>query len=135
MPKNREAWASWTYLGITGGGDPKASIVSWMNRLQSLPAKENYFVSLNPFAEPKKALHEATYAHPVFTRDSLAAQANLSRIQGANRTWFCGSWCGYGFHEDALTSGLAVAEHFGVQRPWQAQDVSPAAENARKKAA
>ncbi len=39
-------------------------------------------------------------------------------MQGAQRTWFCGSYCGYGFHEDGLRSGLEVAASLGAAAPW-----------------
>jgi predicted NAD/FAD-binding protein len=131
MPKNRKAWASWTYLGAAPQG---VSLIYWMNRLQNLPQDEQFFVSLNPAREPQRILYETGYAHPVYTRGVVEAQRRLGAIQGANHTWFCGAWCGYGFHEDALASGLAVAEHFGVERPWQIRESSTAAQHARKAA-
>lgn len=68
-------------------------------------------VSLNPFVEPDpaKVAREITYSHPVFDNAAVAAQARLPGIQGLNRTWFCGAWTGYGFHEDGLRSGLETA--------------------------
>jgi len=65
------------------------------------------------------------YEHPLFDAGALAAQAELWSLQGANRTWFCGSYFGHGFHEDGLQSGLAVAEQLGgVRRPWSVEDES-----------
>jgi predicted NAD/FAD-binding protein len=60
----------------------------------------------------------------------MAAQARLSNIQGRDRVWLCGSYCGFGFHEDALASGLAVASALGTPREWMVRDVSPAFANA-----
>jgi len=60
-----------------------------------------------------------TYSHPQFDRAALSAQSLLPMIQGHNRSWFCGAWCGYGFHEDGLSSGLAVAEALGGRVPWR----------------
>ncbi|MEP1442254.1 MAG: NAD/FAD-binding protein, partial [Hyphomicrobiales bacterium] len=51
--------------------------------------------------------------------DALAAQQALGNIQGENNTWFCGAWCGYGFHEDGLKAGLDVAEKLGATIPWR----------------
>jgi predicted NAD/FAD-binding protein len=133
MPKLKKAWASWTYLGATPDGE-RVSLIYWMNRLQSLPGDQQYFVSLNPKTEPRRILYETSYTHPIYTKDVVMAQQNLGRIQGVNRTWFCGSYCGYGFHEDALSSGLTVAENFGVIRPWKVTESSIAAQNARKAA-
>lgn len=132
MPRRRKAWASWNYLGINEGASPGVSLSYWMNRLQALPAAEPLFVSLNPLAPPKAVLQEMLYHHPVFDKAAIEAQQQVGQLQGRQRVWFCGSYCGYGFHEDALASGLAVAENFGVKRPWTIEESSPAAANTRK---
>jgi len=69
-------------------------------------------VTLNPVLPPEPALILGVYdyAHPVFDRAACAAQKQLSLIQGQRQTWFAGAWTGYGFHEDGLRSGLAVAD-------------------------
>ncbi len=65
------------------------------------------------------------YEHPGFDAAAVAAQARLWTLQGVRRTWFCGAYFGAGFHEDALQSGLAVAEALGgVRRPWSVADES-----------
>jgi len=65
------------------------------------------------------------YEHPLFDAAAIAAQREFWDIQGARRTWFCGSYLGHGFHEDALQSGLAVAEQLGgVRRPWTVEGES-----------
>ena len=64
---------------------------------------------------------EFEYAHPIFDAPAIAAQQALPGIQGRRRTWFCGAWTGYGFHEDGLRSALAVVNALGVELPWQAQ--------------
>jgi predicted NAD/FAD-binding protein len=61
---------------------------------------------------------EFDYSHPIFDRAAGAAQLRLSQIQGRRRTWFCGAWTGYGFHEDGLKSALLVAKALGVTAPW-----------------
>jgi predicted NAD/FAD-binding protein len=49
----------------------------------------------------------------------------LWALQGENRAWFCGSYFGSGFHEDAVQAGFAVAEHLGgVERPWKLDNPS-----------
>jgi predicted NAD/FAD-binding protein len=63
--------------------------------------------------------------HPVFDSASIEAQKSLWSLQGRNRTWFCGAYFGYGFHEDGLQSGLAVAEQLGGEaRPWKVENQS-----------
>ena len=89
-----------------------------MNRLQRLSGDKDYFVSLNPLTEPKDVIFETTYAHPVFTREAMQAQAGLAAIQGVDRIWFCGAWSGYGFHEDGLRSAVQVAQGLGCAVPW-----------------
>ena len=120
MPRRRRVWSSWNYLGERGG--PGAvSVTYWMNRLQGLDPRLPLFVSLNPLVEPDPALTHAAWhcSHPIFDRAALAAQRALPEIQGRRGLWFAGSWCGYGFHEDALASGLAVAAALGSPAPWQ----------------
>ena len=63
--------------------------------------------------------HPWTFDHPVFTSEAFRAQENMFSLQGYRRTWYCGSYLGYGFHEDGIASGLAVAERLGgIARPW-----------------
>ncbi|UPT74340.1 MAG: amine oxidase [Elusimicrobiota bacterium] len=115
LPGNRRAWASWNYRRIAGedGGGP-ASLTYDMTRLQGLRCEKRWLVTLNPRREPSPAAvaRELTYFHPVYTFASIAAQARLPSLNGRRSTWFCGSYFGYGFHEDAVTSALAVARDF-----------------------
>ena len=98
-----------------------------MNRLQDLDSKTPLFVTLNPVNKPRDAavLRTFDYSHPLFDSAALATQEQLWALQGRRHTWFCGSYFGAGFHEDALQSGLAVAEQLGgLARPWQVVDPS-----------
>ena len=118
MPARKAVWSSWNYLGGRDVAGRRAVSVSyWMNLLQGLRAQRDYFVSLNPLREPATAsvLGEYSYEHPVFDAAAMGAQAGLPGLQGQHRTWFCGSYHGYGFHEEA----------FGARAPWQ--DARPAA--------
>jgi predicted NAD/FAD-binding protein len=124
MPRRRAAWASWNYLAEHGTHDEtRLSVSYWMNRLQNLPGDQPYFVTLNPMREPDPASVHASfvYHHPMFDRDAMAAQGALAGLQGRRNSWFCGSYFGYGFHEDGLASGLAVAAALGVPAPWKAE--------------
>lgn len=129
MPRRNRAWASWNYM-CDGQSTAAASVTYWMNRLQGLDADKPVFVTLNPATPPDPALTfgRFDYMHPQFDAGALLAQKSLDAIQGQNKTFFCGAWTGYGFHEDGLASGLAVAERLGAQRPWQArprEDIVP----------
>lgn len=127
MPRTRRFWSAWNYRGTAKGQESKLAVTYWMNALQDLPSPEQHFVSLNPAQMPDPDLVDARFAcrHPVFSRETLAAQEKLWSLQGVNRTWFCGAWFGAGFHEDGLQAGLAVAEQLGgLQRPWIVENPS-----------
>ncbi len=128
MPVRSAAWASWNYVenrnSETGS---KPGVVYWMNKLQNLKCTRNFFVSLNPSVMPKQdtIVRTMEYEHPVFNNATLRAQRQLWELQGAGHVWFCGSYFGAGFHEDAVQSGLAVAEQLGrCRRPWSVQNES-----------
>ncbi len=128
MPKRRRLWSSWNYTGgsvgtalATRNSEPDLSVTYWMNSLQPLITEEDWFVTLNPaFAIREDLIHSTqTYRHPVFDRSAMEAQRDLWSLQGQRRTWFCGSYFAFGFHEDGLQSGLAAAEDLsGRPRPW-----------------
>ncbi|MDB5566719.1 MAG: Amine oxidase [Tardiphaga sp.] len=124
MPKRRNAWASWNFLRRRREGSTvnDVAVTYWMNRLQGLSDDKPLFVSLNPPFEPDPALTFGRYMceHPQYNATAFAAQKRLGEIQGPRHTWFCGAWTGYGFHEDGLRSGLAVAEALGAGVPWRA---------------
>ncbi len=107
------------------------SVTYWMNRLQGIPADKPLFVSLNPPVEPDpdKTFGRYLCDHPQYDRAAFDAQKRLDTIQGVNGVWFCGAWTGYGFHEDGLRSGLAVARALGAEAPWRSNH-SPCLEAA-----
>ena len=129
MPKRKRAWAAWN---VMQGEDPAADlcVTYWMNALQGIDRSRPLFVTLNPPREPHPELTFArfTYAHPQYDAGAIAAQKRLHEIQGRNRTWFCGAWTRYGFHEDGLVSGLEVAEALGGVAPWRLPALAEAAE-------
>ena len=128
MPRRRAAWASWNYLASCEAERHQGLSVSyWMNRLQHLDPHHPLFVTLNPYREParEKVFAEFDYMHPVFDRATEVAQHELWSLQGQRHTWFCGSYFGWGFHEDGLQAGLAVAEDLGgMKRPWCVENES-----------
>ncbi len=120
MPRRRQVWSSWNYVADSRATGANVSVTYWMNRLQNLPDHTPLFVSVNPSRAPEgKAHRHYTFEHPMYDSAAIRAQRELHRIQGVRDTYFCGSYCGYGFHEDALSAGLEVAEQLGVERPWR----------------
>jgi predicted NAD/FAD-binding protein len=112
LPGRRSAWAAWNYESSAAGGATGVCLHYLLNRLQPLPWRTPVIVSLNPVREPRAetVIRQFEYDHPVFDIGAIAAQRRLAAIQGQRRSWFCGAWAGYGFHEDGLSAGLAVAE-------------------------
>ena len=123
MPRRRLAWAAWNYERSTETSREQAAVCLhyWLNRLQPLPFRQPVLVSLNPARQPDpaKVIDRFDYAHPVFDARAIEAQRRLPGIQGLARTWFCGAWTRYGFHEDGLMSALAVAD--ALEQRWAAQ--------------
>ncbi|HOW96596.1 MAG TPA: FAD-dependent oxidoreductase [Kiritimatiellia bacterium] len=118
MPPARDAWASWNYIRERGAPpDAPASLTYWMNRLQSLKTRGEYFVSLNRRQPIPAAARLAAFddTHPMYTAASMDTQRELADLNGRRNTFFCGSYFSYGFHEDAVKSGAAVARQFGIE--------------------
>jgi uncharacterized protein len=110
LPRNRRARASWNYrLGDHG----RPTITYHLNRLQALEADRDYCVTLNEHVPEEHVLERFTYDHPLYTGETLRAQAELPRLEVA-RTHYAGAYFGNGFHEDGLASGVAVAHALGV---------------------
>jgi len=118
LPRNPRAWASWNYLSDSDNDENAHVTVTYhMNRLQHLAAKREYCVTLNP-VRPIPAEHiiqDTVYTHPMYTFEALATQDKLPALNGRNNTYFCGSYFGYGFHEDAVRSAVDVAGRFGIE--------------------
>ena len=124
LPQRRKAWAAWNYEhGGSASGPERSSVCLHylLNKLQPLPWQQPTLVTLNPVREPAsdRVLGEYDYAHPVFDQAAIAAQQRLPLIQGQRDTWFCGAWTRYGFHEDGLLSGLAVAKAWIAEQQHQ----------------
>jgi len=108
---NQKIYAAWNYKN---NEDNSAVTLSyWINRLQNLSSKKNYFVSLNETEEIEKVVERIAYAHPQFNQEAIDAQANRMLISGANHTYYAGAYWRYGFHEDGLWSANEVAKEFG----------------------
>ena len=128
LPRRRKAWAAWNYERAAADDRERSGVCLHylLNRLQPLPFTTPVVVSLNPVREPRAdaVLAEFDYAHPVFDQAAIDAQRRLDRIQGRAHTWFCGAWTRYGFHEDGLSSGLAVVD--ALRESWARGDLAPA---------
>ena len=125
MPHRRNAWSSWVYLSEaapehTEDGQNLVSLSYWMNNLQPLATKKPVLVTLNPGREPDAACIYDRYSfrHPVFDQQAIAAQKQLSQIQGKQGIWYAGAWQRYGFHEDGLLSAIHIAEAMHITAPW-----------------
>ena len=126
LPDRKRAWAAWNYMAWhpsatrDSGGDAPVSLTYLINRLQPLPFDTPVMVTMNPLIapDPAKVLRTIHYSHPIFLADSAAAKIDLRALQGKNRTWLAGAWTRYGFHEDGLMSGIAVAKALGATIPW-----------------
>lgn len=125
LPAQRRAWAAWNYQSADQHGPQGARVCLHylINKLQPIPFEQPVLVSLNPVQPiaPQHVLGEFDYAHPVFDLAALKAQGDMPQLQGRQRTWFCGAWMGYGFHEDGLKAGLGVARHLLVEAARQGQ--------------
>lgn len=116
MPERRRAWAAWNYHIPDAPVDPegKVTLTYNMNILQGLKAPVEFCVTLNHThaIDPKKIIQSISYSHPVFTEKAVAAQKRHREINGARRTYFCGAYWRYGFHEDGVVSALNALDHF-----------------------
>lgn len=120
MPRRPACWASWNYRGRTGQETRPVALTYWMNRLQNLPKNIPLFLSLNT-EQPIREEHifdETVFYHPQFDHAAIEAQQRLGAMQGRRKTWFCGAYTRYGFHEDGLLSAVNVARAMGVEPQW-----------------
>ncbi len=114
LPRTRRAWAAWNYHVIEGTDAARAILTYNMNILQTLKSRHTFCVTLNRTAHiaPRKIIKRITYHHPLYTSAGVAAQARQSEINGVNRSYFCGAYWRFGFHEDGVVSALNALKHF-----------------------
>ena len=113
MPKNKKAWSSWN-SSVNKENTSETSITYWLNLLQNLKTNKNIFLSLNPFLkiDPKKIISKVKFTHPYYDKEALENQNRLKNIQNKKNLLFCGSYFGYGFHEDGIKSSLEMIKSF-----------------------
>jgi predicted NAD/FAD-binding protein len=122
MPKKKKNWSSWVYLNEKLNDEKEiVSLSYWMNSLQDLECDKDIFVTLNPERMPKAELvyDRHSFEHPVFDIKAVSNQLTLNDIQGHKNCWYAGAFTRYGFHEDGLMSGVAVAQKLGAKHQWQ----------------
>jgi uncharacterized protein len=118
LPRRRRAWAAWNAL-VPVDDHAQCTVTYCMNLLQSIQAPVTFNVTLNrsEAIDPDKVLARMVYHHPVYSHAAVAAQRRRHEISGVGRTWYCGAYWGFGFHEDGLRSGVEVARALGVDWP------------------
>ncbi|CEH12499.1 hypothetical protein CBOM_00477 [Ceraceosorus bombacis] len=130
MPVRRSAWSAWNFLAVSKDkkslDEDRVTLTYWMNLLQSLPEEKHghVLVTLNPSPDSQPALQKIkgsySYEHPLYTEQSVAAQAQLREMQGVGGAYFAGAWTNYGFHEDGFSSGFRAAIALGAKTPFEA---------------
>ena len=112
MPTKKRAWSSWNSIS-----DKNATCITyWLNKLQNLKTPRNYFLTLNPIhsIQDNLIIKKINFTHPYLNTENTLLQKDLHMIQGKKRTWFCGSYFGYGFHEDGLKSSIELINNFKI---------------------
>jgi predicted NAD/FAD-binding protein len=112
MPKRKLAWSSWN--SISKGN--QTCVTYWLNNLQNLKCDNNFFLTLNPIYKISNndIIKKVDFTHPYFNLETLKHQRDLNLLQGKKRTWYCGSYFGYGFHEDGLKSTINLIKNFKI---------------------
>ena len=125
MPRTRLAWSAWNYsIARDAAGRVEPMTIYWMNKLQGVSDRENYFVSINrpDRIDPTKVLRTIAYEHPLFTLGAVRAQEEIPGLNAsaadATETYYCGAWTRYGFHEDGFLSAVKLSAFLLGRDPW-----------------
>ena len=125
MPRTRLAWSSWNYeIARDAAGQVSTATHYWMNSLQGVSDRENYFVTINrpESIAPDRVLRRIAYEHPLFSLGAVRAQAEIPALNATahdtTRTYFAGAWQRFGFHEDGLHSAVRLSEQLLGRDPW-----------------
>ena len=113
MPKNKKNWCSWNAT-VDNNNLQKSSVTYWLNLLQNLKITKNIFLTINPYYEipEEKVYKKIIFTHPYYDEKALKNQNGLNSLQNKDNLLFCGSYFGYGFHEDGLNSSLEMLKQF-----------------------
>ena len=106
MPKKKINWSAWN----TSISQKNSSVTYWLNLLQNFNISKNIFLTLNPFENINrdKIIKKVEFTHPYYDHTTLENQKKLHLIQNKKNILFCGSYFGYGFHEDGIKSSLEM---------------------------
>lgn len=125
MPRTRLAWSSWNYeITRDAAGRTSSATHYWMNSLQGVSDRENYFVTINrpESIAPEKVLRRIHYEHPLFSLGAVRAQTAIPALNaaaaGTTETFFAGAWQRHGFHEDGLLSAARLSQQLLGRDPW-----------------
>jgi predicted NAD/FAD-binding protein len=113
MPNNRRTWASWNVIENQDKSEGGYFQVTYnMNRLQKIKSNTEFLVTVNPIKmpDPKMVYFSTIYSHPVLSYNQEFNDINFQKLNKNGSIFFCGSYFGYGFHEDAFQSGKKVSE-------------------------
>jgi len=117
LPPLKRAWCAWNFRrDVTDGQERPVYVTYYMNRLQGLKSNSHYCVTLNRQDEfnPGTVIREIDYHHPLYSFSSVDTQEKLPLLNGQRNTWYCGSYFGHGFHEDAVLSSVHVGKSMGI---------------------
>lgn len=111
---NKKMYAAWNYTS-TNSKNKAVTLSYWINTLQNLKTKKDYFVSLNETQNINNVIEKISYEHPQFNSTAIKMQKRKDEICGVNNTYFAGAYWRYGFHEDGLLSATKVASKLGCE--------------------
>jgi predicted NAD/FAD-binding protein len=118
MPQSRRVWGA---FNARSGKSKRAPLEQnyYVNLLQSIQADKDYFLAVGNDAEvdPALILQKFSFTHPVYTVEASRAQSKLPMLN-RDRTYFCGSYFRYAFHEDALVSAINVCRTITGEDIW-----------------
>jgi predicted NAD/FAD-binding protein len=137
LPRTPLARAAWNYHALDRSRDGRGDLLALtydMNILQGITAPVVFMVTLNRSDEidPASVLGRYRYSHPIYTPAGVRAQARRSEISGSNRSFYCGAYWRYGFHEDGVVSALWALEDFSraTGQPLVGASVAPSRRDA-----
>ena len=109
LPHHPKAWASWNYHRTPTRPD-RVTLTYRLRSLQGVDTADELLITLNrdDVIDPDTVLRTFDYEHPVYDGDAIRAQRRHGEINGVDRTWYCGAYWGYGFHEDGVESARSV---------------------------